>query len=101
MPVPCAPDDLSGHIDTLQESTRVTVHAIGQHLTIILAEAQFLRRDHSNTEEMHEGLDQIINATYQIVEKVRTLHDTITAPIPACDQLTDIDAGSSPELQSH
>jgi len=101
MPVPCEPDDLSSYIDTLQESTRVTVHAIGQHLTVILAEAQFLHRDHNNTEEMREGLDQIINATYQIVEKVRTLHDTITAPIAACDQFPDSEAVSSRKLQLH
>ncbi len=79
----------------------MTIHTIGQHLTVILAEAQFLRRDHGNMEEMHEGLDQIINATYQIAEQVKTLHDTITAPITACDQFPDSEAGSSRNLQLH
>jgi DNA-binding ferritin-like protein len=101
MPVPCAPDDLSSRVDALQDSTRMTVHAIGQHLTVILAEAQFLRRDHGNMEEMRDGLDQIINATYQIAEQVKTLHDTITAPIATCDQFTDTEAVSSPDLQLH
>ncbi|MFP4437509.1 MAG: hypothetical protein ACLFVO_09700 [Chloroflexaceae bacterium] len=101
MPVPCAYDDLSSHVDALQESTRTTIHAIGQRLTVILAEAQFLRRDHNNTEEMREGLDQIINATYQIAEQVKTLHDTITAPISPCNQFTDTRAVSSRELQLH
>jgi hypothetical protein len=99
MPVPCAPDDLSSHVDALQESTRMTIHAIGQHLTVILAEAQFLRRDHNSTEEMREGLDQIINATYQIAEQAKTLHDTITAPISPCDEFTDSEAVSSRNLQ--
>lgn len=89
MTAPSNPGDMHAHVEAMQESTRVAVHAIGQHLTIILAEAQFLRKHHGNINELHAGLDQIVNATYEIVQKMKVLHDTVTHPLPMCEYVAD------------
>ncbi len=72
-------DQLGLSLENMLSATRTSWHDIGQHLTVIMAEAQFLHRSYQNTPELQDGLERISQATESISQKLKMLYQAQVA----------------------
>lgn len=79
MPMSPEMDPMELPLKQMLAATRTTWHDIGQLLTVIMAEAQFLHRSHPDTPELQDGLEHIAKSAETIAQSLKSLYQSQVA----------------------